>query len=630
MAKYNKNKYSSSDILIGIFLFIVVVVIPLAVKLSVVPLRTDEINAIRTGTGANDVFSHIKSILIMCMGVVTALFLLFELFGNSDMKIDIKSMPVVCAGIFAILAIVSTIFSKHISVALLGATERYEGLFVWLCYIIFFISAMVYSSVEKRAKILLWVFILSGLFLGIIGLLQVLNVPIYNTEFISKLVMGDKYNGTPLSIKFDSVFATLYNPNCAGMYFGMMASLFTVMAVLLPKNSKLKYASMVIAVLTIISTVGSASVGGFLGLACGIGFTIVVTLCYFIFKKKSKLTTIGSIFAIVIVIIAGVLFINSDLATAQKIRIIVDTVANGKTLESSDNYYKDITIDSNKGSLITADGTYSIEADKENSKLLHNDTVLEPLAISPMENGNGTQYTYREGGIKWDLYCYQTTRADNVSYFNLTLISTDNLRNERIFMFSQNDNGSVSFLDKFGYPVDTDAEIPRFGFEGIERLGSNRGYIWSRSIPLLTDNIIIGAGPDTFEFEFPQNDVISKLNYLNDPYVILDKPHNMFLQYAINTGCLSLIVLLVLFIGYIVQTIKEVFNDSNKFNMAVRLGICAGIIAYLAAGLTTDSVVSVAPVFWIMLGMGYGVNLFGKKIMSLEDRKLEKLRKKIK
>ena len=126
---------------------------------------------------------------------------------------------------------------------------------------------------------------------------------------------------------------------------------------------------------------------------------------------------------------------------------------------------------------------------------------------------------------------------------------------------------------------------------------------------MLKNNIFIGSGTDTFVFEFPQQDVRSKLNYLGNPYVIIDKPHNMFLQIGINTGVISLIVMLVLFILYIVQTVKRVFNDKEQSLNAIRLGIMAGIVAYLAAAMTTDSVVSVAPVFWTLLGAGFGANV---------------------
>jgi xanthine/uracil permease len=78
---------------------------------------------------------------------------------------------------------------------------------------------------------------------------------------------------------------------------------------------------------------------------------------------------------------------------------------------------------------------------------------------------------------------------------------------------------------------------------------------------------------------------------------------------GINNGGISLVVMLVLFVMYIVQTIKHLFGNDKTVFTAIKLGILAGTVAYMVAGLTTDSVVSVAPVFWIMLGTGFGLNM---------------------
>lgn len=625
MTSFKNKKFTSSDILMGIFLTIVIAIIPLVCRYSLVALRSDEINVIRTGTGYNDVFSNTKSVLLMCMGFATALFLAFDIFSNEGMKLNIRAPYFILAISYIVLAFISAVFSSYKSVAFLGATERYEGLFIWICYIIFFIAASAYANSEKRAKILIGGFLLSGLLLGFIGLLQFMKVPVFDTEFVSKLVMGSSYKGTILQIKFDSVFATLYNPNCAGIYFGMMSSLFVILSVCLPVKSKLKYASIVIAVLCLISTAGTSSVGGFLGLVCGIGLAVVVAVCYFVFKKRSSITAILSIIFLIAIIAAGIVFINSDAETAQKIRIIANAVSSGETLDSSSNFYKDVNIEAANGNIITANGVYTIVSDRENTVLLHNNLEMTPESTQPASENGGVVNHYNDGDISWDLYLYE----DSNNLYHLSLISTDAKGNEKYFMFGDID-GQLMFLDKFFNPVDLNDEVPSYGFKGIERLGSNRGYIWSRSIPLLLHNIIIGAGPDCFEFEFPQYDVKSKLMYLNDPYVIIDKPHNMYLQFGINTGVLSLIVILALFALYIGQTIKSVFNDTNNFTIALKLGILAGVTAYLAAGLTTDSVVSVAPVFWVLIGMGFGINMIGKKILTKEERQLEKMRKKIK
>ena len=89
-------------------------------------------------------------------------------------------------------------------------------------------------------------------------------------------------------------------------------------------------------------------------------------------------------------------------------------------------------------------------------------------------------------------------------------------------------------------------------FDKYDSLASARVYIWSRTIPLLTDSMLIGYGPDTFSLDFPQDDTFWKLRAYNVTNIIVDKPHNMYLQMAVNTGVLSVLVYIIgLFIFFI-------------------------------------------------------------------------------
>ena len=49
-------------------------------------------------------------------------------------------------------------------------------------------------------------------------------------------------------------------------------------------------------------------------------------------------------------------------------------------------------------------------------------------------------------------------------------------------------------------------------FTSHESFASSRGYIWSRTIPLLKETLFIGTGADTFVIAFPQDDYIGKIN----------------------------------------------------------------------------------------------------------------------
>jgi len=70
-------------------------------------------------------------------------------------------------------------------------------------------------------------------------------------------------------------------------------------------------------------------------------------------------------------------------------------------------------------------------------------------------------------------------------------------------------------------------------------LGSARGYIWSRTIPLLKEDMIIGSGPDTFALEFPQHEYDMKYQLYYTDRIIVDKSHNLFMQMFVEMGGVS-------------------------------------------------------------------------------------------
>ncbi|WDC84980.1 O-antigen ligase family protein [Caloramator sp. mosi_1] len=120
---------------------------------------------------------------------------------------------------------------------------------------------------------------------------------------------------------------------------------------------------------------------------------------------------------------------------------------------------------------------------------------------------------------------------------------------------------------------------------------------------------LFGTGIDTFMIFFPQNDVLGKLRFLYDPYIIVDKPHNLYLQISQQMGLLFFFVFVILVAGYIIQSIKIYFNAYFYKEIEVYgLGIFLGVIGYLSAALFNDSIVSVAPIFWILYGVGIGLN----------------------
>lgn len=149
--------------------------------------------------------------------------------------------------------------------------------------------------------------------------------------------------------------------------------------------------------------------------------------------------------------------------------------------------------------------------------------------------------------------------------------------------------------------------VEKIDLNGKERLGSGRGYIWSRSIPLIKNTIFKGFGPDTYAMFFPQHDYIGKFIYLSTPYILVDKPHNMYVQNILNIGLVGTIALLAFLLIFLTSNIKNIIGHRYTENSLITTSIYFAVIAYLVAGLFNDSVVYVAPVFWALIGMYFNL-----------------------
>ena len=77
---------------------------------------------------------------------------------------------------------------------------------------------------------------------------------------------------------------------------------------------------------------------------------------------------------------------------------------------------------------------------------------------------------------------------------------------------------------------------------------------------------------------------------------------------------LSLIAFLAFFGWYILRSLKLYWNaDYSGYLPKLGLGVLASVISYLILGITNDSCVAVAPIFFVLTGMGMGINYRLKK-----------------
>ncbi|MDF2801241.1 MAG: O-antigen polymerase family [Anaerocolumna sp.] len=151
---------------------------------------------------------------------------------------------------------------------------------------------------------------------------------------------------------------------------------------------------------------------------------------------------------------------------------------------------------------------------------------------------------------------------------------------------------------------------------------SSRGYIWHYSNELLKENFIIGYGPDTLYYNFPQINPDQAI-YLPDTFV--DKPHNMYLQLVFDTGIFGLLGFISLFAVAFIKLAKATDLETDSTKLAYMRGIQLVIIAYMVQGIVNDNHIAIQPTVYALVGVSMTlvnkVTLFNKQEVSSDTIK---------
>lgn len=141
--------------------------------------------------------------------------------------------------------------------------------------------------------------------------------------------------------------------------------------------------------------------------------------------------------------------------------------------------------------------------------------------------------------------------------------------------------------------------------------GTSRMEIWKKTLMAINSNKLFGVGPDSLKLEFllDKYKTNGEQDMLN--HYVVDKAHSEPLHIAVTTGIPSMLIYLI-FVGYLViklglKVLKDIkangINENNIFNTMVIISI----LSYLMQSAINISVVQVAPTFWLVLGLGAGI-----------------------
>ncbi len=592
--------------------------IPFIFLVTVYPLIVQAKNEILIGdlykywTGAKnstDFFSQYKCQALIITAIILVFICLFRIIKDKKVIERIKKMKYifVLAGVYALLIIASTIFSANGKVALFGFVQSKQGMFTQLSYIIVFLSAIILIKELGDIKILINSFLIGSVIMSIIGIFQYLGMNIWQSEFGKTLmtILNSDLRQFIANAEFSNqVYASLFHKDYLGSYYALIVPLSLGMTIFSEKlKSKLLYCGVfIISIYTLIICESRGGLGGAI-----FGMVIIFIFSFRMIIPSWKKAAIIAVSLCVIII--GLNFVlNGKLGEQAKDSVGVIS-NNVKGLFEKNNEF-DITKATELREVINEENWVGFS------------TQTETIVLS-IEEGILTIYDEEKNPLKYEVIDGNKLHLEDERYKdyegvlgknNDTLLMT--LRKGRIAFHYELIGNNIRMINNKVIVIEN-TPVESFGFNGKEKLFTVRGYIWSRSLPLLKNAVILGYGPDTFAINFPQQDFIGKLYGYDDMWHIVDKPHNMYLQVALDSGILSLVAYLGILIITIFTSFKSSWKNKEKqWSKYMTLSILSSIVAYLMTGIINDNRVSVAPMFYLMLGccaVGSYV-LVGKKV----------------
>ena len=539
-----------------------------------------------------DFFLKCKMIGIIVIACAMLVIIATRLYSKSSIYMPYfkdNRLICICAAVYIAAAFLSSVLADDVHGAFAGMYAQHEPFPVLAGYMVFLIFVYIFITSDDAVISFLKLFMWGVAVISFLGVLQFLACDFFTTYAGKSLItMFSDISAESISLSFDPgrVYMTLYNPNYVGSYVALVLPIM-IAGVYVMDHMWQKAVMGINAVMLIVCLIGSASTTGMTAVA--VCFILTCALCIPLMKRFGKY--IGIMLGAAVVCMVAVVSVNHDKINEalDKYRLTEDTRILTSMQVHDDGVelgYKDTTI---YVSCNISDGGQMLldVSDADHNKL----TFAYDQASDTIVSGDEF---YK------DIYFSGARISDGSIGFNVICGGT--------YTFVKDDDGSYYYYNVYGKKTKDIVNSKSIGFKGHESFASNRGFIWSRSIPLLFKNIIYGCGPDNFVYEYPNNDYVAMHNNTYSTQVVT-RPHNMYLQTGVQTGVLSLIAILVLYGAYFVQSVRLLYGKKDIGTAYIMsLAILVGSFGYMVCGVANDSTVCVAPVFWILLGLGMECN----------------------
>lgn len=480
---------------------------------------------------------------------------------------------------YLLLGLLSSLFSKYTSETWLGIYMLYEGYLALVGYGILFAAAWYWMDREEVLEYVKKCLTGFSIVLGILAVLEKAGLCYYN-NFLVQFFSG---LGGAVSLG-DAVCITFGNADYLGMFCAMLLPLIVAIAVQ-AKTGKQRVvrsvASLCIAVTLLLTEVSNAILIGF-------GVTIVFLLLWGWhtgISRKIKAVITAVVIAVIVFGGFGFLWTRTGDTFSQK---LWNTCAG---VEQEDTFQLlSMELDGNTVSFSNEDTTFTITA-------LDSGLSLESLLFAV--NGETVSAT----PVQEELYGFSQPELAHCQ----VQFTEDALQVLLGYATPIELTHSSEQWQVVGIGGSVLEDVPLVGenlaLRKLYTLFNGRVFVWADTILSSKDCWLIGHGAATTIFSLNQNDLPALLN-IYGRYVLYNKPHSWYLQIVQDTGVLSLVMVLGMLVLFFVCGFRKCFGKQHQWN-PFHTGLLLAVLAYCLAALFNDSLVYHAPMFWVLLGLGW-------------------------
>lgn len=570
-------------------LILLFVIIPMVVKAKFLNNPLADTSWYYSAATISDFFLYYKSWLVTITGIIMLVFLFWQI-GQMRHKNDLlcgDTKIFIPLFIYLVLAVLSSLFSEYSYFCTHGMPDQFETIWNLIAYVItacYCYYLIVYHDSEKP---IMWMIYIGAGLVGVVCVLQFFKIDIY------RLI----YSGEGYSFTFapGTVYGPFYNINYVGFYVLLLLPLF-VLFTIFNKDLKARIISAILAVLMVISVIGAKSSTAIIALVA-VGLFAVL----FVLLKNAKSKKI--LWIPIAVIAVGAVCVSA--LAAPKVGAYIQASNTKKTALESIYTYDDHVEISYKGQKLNV-SMIMYDSSSVNFHLTDQDQFEVSCTDAYTEDGyayyNITDERFSGMTIMPILF------SEEPAAYGFTMHIDDK---DWSFTNQMTEDGAYYYYTDSGNLTKLTPEMKSEDFaplESVSSLASGRGYIWNKTIALLKDYVLFGSGADTYALVFPNDDYV---DLYNNGYagLFLTKPHNLYLQIAVQTGVMSLLCFLVFYVWYFISSLRLYFKQRLDNPLVITgFAIMLGTLGYMISGLANDSTITVAPLYWALMGLGIGIN----------------------